>query len=76
MVKVLGIIQSSKKMRILNNPYFIDKKNEALRSDLFKVNVNACPSLDSQRIHTGAHARIIYVCDSFSPQNINSPVLA
>lgn len=76
MVKVLGIIKSSRKVRIEKNPYFIGKKNEALRSDLFKVNVNSCPSLDSQRIHTGALVKVIYVCDSFSPQNINSPVLA
>lgn len=58
-------------MRIENDPHSTDKKNEALRSDVFKADVNSCPSLDSQRIHTGAHARVIYVCDSFSPQDIN-----
>lgn len=64
---MLTIVEILRKM-IENDPYFIDKKNEALRSDLFKADVNSCPFLDSQRIHTGACVRVIYVYDSFSPK--------
>ena len=71
---MLSIDESLRKI-IQNDPYFIEKKNEVLRSDLFKADVNSCPFLDSQRIHTGACVRVIYVYDSFSPQDINSPVL-
>lgn len=74
MVKVLSIAESSRNMRTENDPYFSDKKKEALKSDLFIANVNSCPSLDSQKIHTGALARVMCVV-SFSQQDINSPVI-
>lgn len=48
-------------MRTENDPYFIDKKNEALKSDFFITNVSSCPSLDSQKIHIGVHARVMCV---------------
>lgn len=41
-----SIVASLRKMRIGNDTYFIDNKNEALRNDLFKAKVNSCPSLD------------------------------
>lgn len=71
MVKVLSIVESSRKVRTENDPYLTDKKNEAPKSDLFIAEVNSCSSLDSQKIHTGAYAKVTCVIHSLK-KNINS----
>lgn len=59
---MLNIVESSVKMKTENDPYFIEKKIETLKSDLFIA--NSCPFLNSQKIYTGAHAKITCVIHS------------
>lgn len=80
MVKVLSIVESSRKVRTENDLYLIDKENEAPKSDLFIADVNSCSSLNSQKIHSDAHARVTCVIHSLKkiphPQSTRSYSIA